>query len=546
VVFISSFLAATLSAFFGKMGRWQRGRGSPGDADCGDESRGNGGDASDRNPAAWDCLQISSAMRLRTPKTSEMQLHCQRSGTELQFASNARQVTEGWPELPKLIAGEGKRSGKPPRGAGILAFLQEQAVRSTSSEEPQTRAIQLQQGANDLVGIDLSGSLLFRFPWVQRATGPEIHAGYLRERIAAALDADVQTISLFDGERRVDDTCVVDDPSRLFGSQVTTASPCIGRLHVCIVEKANNRLGFPKGGRHKSGCDQTDETVLEAAKREWLEETGIATFRLRLCEGVFLDDDYLGTRYLVASCLPATDGCGDPDEVSTSWAPSFEDPTDDDPIIRAHWLPVSEVLTKKRRFSAPVRALLRRAVEAYEARPPLVSAAPFITLPRRAVETCEAAPLVTLPRRAVEACEAAPPLVSAAPMIAEANVEAAARMERINATPAAVGKVNGKSKGANKISGYKSPPSVPAAPEAQPSALRDSERDVMRVAKKLREVARLAARKAYGEVLDRGQQKKLATREKLRAELTLLVELLPEGSPVIARVEDFVVSNDSS
>lgn len=150
----------------------------------------------------------------------------------------------GWPEMPKLIGGQGRFSGRPPRGAGIVAIC---------------------------IG----------------------HSG----------------------------------PNSAF---------------VCVVEKANGKCGFPKGGR------SSGETVWDGAHREWLEETGIPLARLQVQPKDHIDDAFLGVRYLIASCAPADAASKDPDACGgapgSSWAPPNEDPSDPDPIVRARWAPLSEVL----------------------------------------------------------------------------------------------------------------------------------------------------------------------------------------------------------
>ena len=101
-----------------------------------------------------------------------------------------------------------------------------------------------------------------------------------------------------------------------------------GRLlpHVCLCKKRRGQTSFPKGALGR-------ESVLEGAMREWFEETGISKRRLGIIEGAYLDEAYLGCRYLVATCEAATLGSGQPDEVTMVWRPSSEDPNDSDPVV---------------------------------------------------------------------------------------------------------------------------------------------------------------------------------------------------------------------
>lgn len=106
---------------------------------------------------------------------------------------------------------------------------------------------------------------------------------------------------------------------------------------VCLVESRNGKLSFPKGGKKKS-----DKTVLDCAFRELLEETSIPRERVKLYPGLHVDEEKFGCRYLLAQVSSReTDGDFD---LTKSWAPQHEDPTDKDPVIAAHWAPVAEVL----------------------------------------------------------------------------------------------------------------------------------------------------------------------------------------------------------
>ena len=110
--------------------------------------------------------------------------------------------------------------------------------------------------------------------------------------------------------------------------------------HVFIVEKVSGRggPGFPKGGIADG------ETVWQGALREWSEETGISVGRLWIRPGVHVDDPHIGTRFLLAECEPPKDDTIEPDRDAVSWAPPNEDSDDPDPIGKAYWAPLENVL----------------------------------------------------------------------------------------------------------------------------------------------------------------------------------------------------------
>lgn len=180
-------------------------------------------------------------------------------------APSAQPPDCGWPEEPRVVAGNGRHAGRPPRGAGIIAFQPEPAG-----------------------------------------------------------------------------------------------------LLVCLVEKRNGKRGFPKGGLKR----EVQETVMQGAQREFHEETGIPLGRLELLQRVVVDCDFLGVRYLVAWCAAAQEG--DPDAGRSSWAPPFEDPTDNDPIVAASWVSCDEVLANRvRGCQRSILDLLQRALEhAKKSKPP--------------------------------------------------------------------------------------------------------------------------------------------------------------------------------
>ena len=134
---------------------------------------------------------------------------------------------------------------------------------------------------------------------------------------------------------------------------------------VCIVEKRDGKCGFPKGGQ------EPGETLLENAYREWTEETGISQTRLKIRDDCdFVDEAYLGCRYLLAECEdPPRDGGDeeqpdDPEEPGpgeSTWDPG--DP-DGDGIAYAHWVRIDRLLGGDEIWLQRERVqLLRRAAE---------------------------------------------------------------------------------------------------------------------------------------------------------------------------------------
>jgi len=129
--------------------------------------------------------------------------------------------------------------------------------------------------------------------------------------------------------------------------------------HVCIVQKADGKPSFPKGGR------KTAETLINVAFREWHEECGIPAERLQLVRGFHVDEPMIGVRYLVAHCIPRANSLG-PDPPTTgesAWKPPFEDLSDNDPIVEARWVSVRRCLCGE--LSKVGRELLRQALVVY-------------------------------------------------------------------------------------------------------------------------------------------------------------------------------------
>eukprot|EP00439_Symbiodinium_sp_Y106_P018363 s1904_g2.t1 len=128
-------------------------------------------------------------------------------------------------------------------------------------------------------------------------------------------------------------------------------------VYVCLVESSSKKLSFPKGGKKFS-----DGSVLDCAYRELLEETGIRQDRLNLYTGLHVDEDRFGCRYILAevSCQRSD---LDFEITDSGWAPPHEDPTDKDPVVRAHWAPLRAVLAGQWAGLHPGRVqMLRDAV----------------------------------------------------------------------------------------------------------------------------------------------------------------------------------------
>lgn len=103
---------------------------------------------------------------------------------------------------------------------------------------------------------------------------------------------------------------------------------------VCLVEKRNGQLGFPKGR-----ADIGDPSAMATALREWQEEAMLSIEELDgLSDGrVFID--CWGCHYFFAEWRGKYDS-----EFSRSTWDVKDDPLDRDPVIRAHWMPCQEAL----------------------------------------------------------------------------------------------------------------------------------------------------------------------------------------------------------
>ena len=122
-------------------------------------------------------------------------------------------------------------------------------------------------------------------------------------------------------------------------------------------------MSFRKGGRKKA----EGESVLDCARREWSEETGISLSRVGFLPGAYLDEARTGTRYFLAWCGPPALSSDEPDAACErkSWKPPREDPADDDPIESVQWVRVEDAVQLHRSsvLVAGRVALLKKAVE---------------------------------------------------------------------------------------------------------------------------------------------------------------------------------------
>ena len=124
-------------------------------------------------------------------------------------------------------------------------------------------------------------------------------------------------------------------------------------------------MSFPKGGRKKA--EGESESILDCARREWSEETGISLSRVGFLPGAYLDEARTGTRYFLAWCGPPALSSDEPDAACErkSWKPPREDPADDDPIESVQWVRVEDAVQLHRSsvLVAGCVALLKEAVE---------------------------------------------------------------------------------------------------------------------------------------------------------------------------------------
>ena len=139
---------------------------------------------------------------------------------------------------------------------------------------------------------------------------------------------------------------------------------------VCLVEKYDGQLGFPKGGAEEAEEFMPDGGHMATAMREWQEETNLPTEGLTLMDArAGLHVDKFNCHYFMAKWdptkLPALPAgfiqpfCHPEAGVRTSWGIT-DDPHDRDPIVRAHWMECSAALA---RLSRTRRQILCETVQ---------------------------------------------------------------------------------------------------------------------------------------------------------------------------------------
>lgn len=169
-----------------------------------------------------------------------------------------------------------------------------------------------------------------------------------------------------------------ETPRRRDTTSARELARAAGRLAICVVEKRNGKQSLPKGGR-KPG-----ETLEQNARREWREEAGLSEARLQLLPAEAeegrprCEEQQIGAFYFVAACREPRPGDIDefpevrrPPEQSTlshplpTWAPPEEDGEDKDPIVKAYWVRVDQVLLGAFDLPRWRRDLVRLALEQF-------------------------------------------------------------------------------------------------------------------------------------------------------------------------------------
>ena len=81
-----------------------------------------------------------------------------------------------------------------------------------------------------------------------------------------------------------------------------------------------------------------------------------------------MDDAVMGVRYLLAVCSPPDPGSSEPDADQGAWAPLFEDPTDDDPIVECRSCPADAILADWTSFAGYTKLILKYALNILDER----------------------------------------------------------------------------------------------------------------------------------------------------------------------------------
>jgi len=103
---------------------------------------------------------------------------------------------------------------------------------------------------------------------------------------------------------------------------------------VCLVEKRNGQLGFPKGR-----AESCDSSAMQTAFREWREEAMLSIEELQGLHETRVFVDSWGCHYFFAEYVGRCN-----EEGSESWEVK-DDPLDKDPIVRAHWMLCPQALS---------------------------------------------------------------------------------------------------------------------------------------------------------------------------------------------------------
>lgn len=130
-------------------------------------------------------------------------------------------------------------------------------------------------------------------------------------------------------------------------------------LQVCLVEKRDGRLGFPKGS-----AEPTDTSAQVTALREWVEETNLPASVVCLKEDCSPISDGRSCLYFVASANlhSLQDNTHGPQSSQPVLWQVKDDDCDPNPIVLAQWIPVQQAL-KHERLNEARRIILRSAVQ---------------------------------------------------------------------------------------------------------------------------------------------------------------------------------------
>eukprot|EP00933_Yihiella_yeosuensis_P039921 TRINITY_DN3409_c0_g1_i1.p1 TRINITY_DN3409_c0_g1~~TRINITY_DN3409_c0_g1_i1.p1 ORF type:complete len:474 (-),score=72.21 TRINITY_DN3409_c0_g1_i1:234-1655(-) len=135
-----------------------------------------------------------------------------------------------------------------------------------------------------------------------------------------------------------------------------------GSRRVCLVEKRDGRLGFPKGGG-----ETEDATALACALREWREESNLPDSKLQIVDDKrpIIDSrcHYFLARWVGKATAPDSSD-GESQSCASSNAVTWnvkDDPADKNPIVLAHWLPLEDAVIHPR-LSERRQGLLQQAL----------------------------------------------------------------------------------------------------------------------------------------------------------------------------------------